>query len=76
MGFLYGNENNGIIEVRQLYFPGYKFDNSTGMFNVVEDKNESNVALLTEALGMKLVGIIYDSVDLLHWHLSLSAHYQ
>lgn len=46
------------------------------MFDIVEDKNESNITLITEALGMKLVGMIYDSVDLLHWHLSLSAHYQ
>ena len=75
-GFLYGTENSGVIEVRQLYFPGFKFDSKLGTFDVVEDKNESNVNLLAEAMGLKLVGMIYDSVDLLHWHLSLSAHNQ
>lgn len=39
IGFLYGNDNDGVIEVRQLYFPGYKLDPKTGIFNIVEDKN-------------------------------------
>ena len=35
LGFLYGTENNGVIEVKQLYFPGYKLDTKTGMFDVI-----------------------------------------
>ena len=34
-GILYGTEDKGVVTIRQIYFPGYRFDEKTGTFDVV-----------------------------------------
>lgn len=65
---LYGKENvtsdGVVVEVNCLYFPKQRFEN--GGFEIYDGEFEEKLQVLTETMGLKKVGIMFDSVDLTH----------
>jgi hypothetical protein len=80
LAFLFGTEtttNDGVtVNVECIYYPRQQFNNATHEFEIFDDDFEDKLTVLTDTMGLKRIGVMFDSVDLTHEHLLLSAHYQ
>lgn len=64
---LYGKEtvtgDGVVVEVNALYFPKQRFEKE---FEIFEGEFEEKLQVLAETMGIKKVGIMFDSVELTH----------